>query len=329
MNQSVGKWLLIGATACSACSGAAFGSASGAGGAGATNVAAGAAGFHAGSPSSGGDGSNGGAPNGGAPNGGALNDGGVGASSSGGEPMAGDAGQAGGGGDSPASECPCSAPRPTCEAGKCVVRGPTMIKAGSFYVDSTEVTVGQYEAFLQARGDDTSGQAPECAWNDSFAPAMVAAIPNRPVAGVDFCDAAAFCAWADQRLCGKISAGALALADVNDPTKGQWVAACGGPKGQSFPYGASYQAGVCNDNSGSGHVEAVGSRVACNGFYPGVHDMVGNVAEWVDACEASLGASDGCETIGGSYADSSGCTGSSSKHRDERSPSVGFRCCSK
>jgi sulfatase modifying factor 1 len=321
MSQTICKWLLIGATACGACSGAAF-STSGSGGAGAS-TAAGATGFHAGSPSSAGNESNGGVPSGGASSGG-----GVAASSGGGETAAADAGQAGGGGEPPASECPCAAPKPTCDAGKCVARGSTMIKAGTFYVDSTEISVAAYDAFLRAKGDDTSNQASACAWNDSFVPTVVGGGPNRPVTGVDFCDAAAFCTWADQRLCGKITAGALLLQELNDPTKSQWVAACGGPKGLPFPYGNAHQAGACNDDSGSGHVEDVGSRSSCDGFYAGVYDMVGNVAEWVDACEASLGASDACEIIGGSYADGHGCTGSGAKHRDEQSPSVGFRCCS-
>ena len=51
----------------------------------------------------------------------------------------GGAGQIGNGGGA-ASECPCSAPKPTCENGKCVVRGPIMAKATTFYIDSTEVT---------------------------------------------------------------------------------------------------------------------------------------------------------------------------------------------
>jgi len=45
-----------------------------------------------------------------------------------------------------------------------------------------------------------------------------------------------------------------------------------------------------------------------NGYYVGVHDMVGNVAEWINACDASQARPTACETIGGSYTDGNGCT---------------------
>lgn len=231
------------------------------------------------------------------------------------------------GGAPPVNECPCAAPTPTCQAGKCVSRGARMIKAGSSYVDSTEVTVESYQLFLAAKGDDTAGQADECAWNDSYAPAVKLAAPKQPVTHVDYCDAVAYCSWADKRLCGKIGGGALAFADLASPTKSQWFAACGGPKGQPYPYGTQPIPEACNSDGMS--VEPVASHPECQGFADGLFDMVGNVAEWVDACDASSGAADGCETIGGSYLDSGTCSLSSLKHRDEQLPNVGFRCCSK
>lgn len=202
-----------------------------------------------------------------------------------------------------------------------------MIKSGASYVDSTEVTVAAYKLFLLAKGDNTSGQPAECAWNDSYAPAVAANTPQQPVTHVDFCDAVAYCTWADKQLCGKIGGGALTFAELASPTKSQWFAACGGSKGLPYPYGETLQAGACNSN-GMG-LAAVGSHAACEGFPDGVFDMVGNVAEWVNACDASSGAIDGCETIGGSYLDSGTCSLSSLKHRDEQLPNVGFRCCSK
>jgi formylglycine-generating enzyme required for sulfatase activity len=233
----------------------------------------------------------------------------------------------GGAGAPPVNECPCSAPTPTCEAGKCISRGARMVKATSFFVDATEVTAEAYARFLGAKGDDTSGQAAECAWNDSFAPSVQKGSPKEPVTHVDFCDAVAYCAWADKQLCGKIGGGSLAFADLASPTKSQWFAACGGSKGQPYPYGSTLMQGACNSN-GSG-VSAVGSHASCEGASSGVFDMVGNVAEWVNACDASSGAADGCETIGGGFADSGTCSLSSLKHREEQLPGVGFRCCSK
>jgi formylglycine-generating enzyme required for sulfatase activity len=202
-----------------------------------------------------------------------------------------------------------------------------MIKSASFFVDATEVTVEAYGHFLAAKGDDTSGQAAECEWNDSFVPSVQKGEAKQPVTHVDYCDAVAYCAWADKQLCGKVGGGSLAFADLASPTKSQWFAACGGSKGQPYPYGSTLTPGACNSN-GMG-VSAVGSHAGCEGASSGVFDMVGNVAEWVNACDANSGAADGCETIGGSFADDGTCSLSSLKHRDEQLPSVGFRCCSK
>ncbi|MDF3067872.1 MAG: hypothetical protein K0R38_3473 [Polyangiaceae bacterium] len=202
-----------------------------------------------------------------------------------------------------------------------------MIKAGSFYVDSTEVTVEQYALFLAAKAEDGSGQPEECAWNDSFAPSAPGKSPQHPVTHVDYCDAVAYCDWADKRLCGKIGGGALSFSELSSATKNQWFAACGGSKAQPYPYGAAFAAGACN--SGTAQLAEVASLETCARFPDGVFDMVGNVAEWVNACDATQGAADGCETIGGSYAESGTCTLSSLKHRDEQLPTVGFRCCSR
>jgi formylglycine-generating enzyme len=236
-----------------------------------------------------------------------------------------------GGTAEPPSECPCKAPTPSCENGKCVVRGASMVKADVFYVDSTEVTVANYAAFVKAKGDDTSQQPPECAFNHSFAPLTSSmgapASADSPVTGVDYCDAAAYCAWADKRLCGKIGGGMLAFDELASAAKSEWFAACGGPNGQLYPYGGAHKDGACNDASGAGKVISVGSMLGCSGFYAGVSDMVGNVAEWVNACDANVGAVDGCETIGGSYADTATCSSSGLKHRNEQLPTVGFRCC--
>lgn len=42
---------------------------------------------------------------------------------------------------------------------------------GSAYcIDEREAVYAEYKQFLDAKGDDFSGQPPECAWNDSFVP---------------------------------------------------------------------------------------------------------------------------------------------------------------
>lgn len=256
---------------------------------------------------------------------------GLGGDEAGGAPPTDDGGA--GSGESP-SECPCSAPTPTCQDDQCVVRGPSMIKAGGFYVDSTEVTIADYAAFLRAAKDPSAvEQAPACAWNLSFDAVRGAEVADEPtthpVTGIDWCDAAAYCAWAGKRLCGKIGGGSVSFAELADPAKGQWFAACGGPNGQQYPYGTSHDDGACNDaSSGTGKAASVGVFAKCHGFHAGLFDMLGNVTEWVDACDASLGPIDGCQTIGGSFATNPTCSTSGLRRRNDTSPGVGFRCCS-
>jgi len=209
-----------------------------------------------------------------------------------------------------------------------------MIKATTFYVDSTEVTRAEYAAFQAAKAGNVSDQAAECSWNTSYEPQFVqgapAMTPEQPVTNIDFCDAAAFCAWADKRLCGKIGGGSLALSELNDWNVSQWFVACAGPKGSNpYPYGETYQSGSCNDQTGSQRLEPVGTFAACAGYYPGLKDMLGNAQEWTDSCDGKAGNADGCERIGGSYLVTASCGESGLARRDYRAPELGFRCCSK
>jgi sulfatase modifying factor 1 len=252
--------------------------------------------------------------------------------------IGGSAGLAGGspagGAGGAASSCPCSAPTPTCEANRCVSRGPKMVRTTSFYIDSTEVTNAQYAVFQAAKGDIMSGQVAECAWNTTYEPLFVQGQPlaraNVPVTNVDWCDAAAYCAWADKQLCGKIGGGELQLAELADPTKSQWYLACAGPKAQPYPYGTSLQNGACNDgSSGNPQLAEVGKFDQCQGYYNGLFDMLGNAQEWTQTCSQHAGEHDICERIGGSYQSTKVCSDSGAAERSAPAPQVGFRCCSK
>ncbi len=210
-----------------------------------------------------------------------------------------------------------------------------MIKVSPFYIDSTEVTVAQYTVFAKLKTATPADQAPECSWNNSYDPVFVQngppTLPNHPVTNVDFCDAAAFCAWADKRLCGNIDGGPIALPKLADPAISQWFASCAGPTSQPHPYGTAYQSGACNDQNGAKKLLEVGTEPKCQGYYPGLFDMLGNAQEWVDACDAKAGPLDGCERIGGSYegAADTVCSTSGMAKRSAYGPQVGFRCCSK
>jgi formylglycine-generating enzyme len=220
---------------------------------------------------------------------------------------------------------PCTPDKPTCAGNVCTVRGPTMANVGTYYIDSTEVTVGQYKKFLTAKAGDTSGQPPVCAWNTTFyAAGGPLELDNMPIANVDWCDATAFCSWADKRLCGAIAGGAITHADFFDQTKSQWYRACAGSQGASHPSNTD----ICNSD---GDVALVATFPNCEGRTPGVFDLEGNVAEWVDSCSGATGASDICSLAGGNITD--GKSYCSETYEDNARNTVaytfGFRCCSK
>jgi formylglycine-generating enzyme required for sulfatase activity len=239
----------------------------------------------------------------------------------------------------PEGECPGTA-------------GPVAVHVGGthnrFCIDSTEVTVGQYRAFLDAMDGGVGGQPPECAWNTSYTPGVLGA-DDIPQTGIDWCDARAFCLWAGKRLCGKVTngvgAGPLSSEELGDVTANQWLIACSAEGQLAFPYGSVRQPGACNlPESDAGKALPVGSTPTCMGGYPGVYDMVGNVWEWIDICrpyDAGADAApvdggpqkDECIVKGGSFASApseklncrvDGVGGT----RDVRSAEVGFRCCS-
>jgi len=128
----------------------------------------------------------------------------------------------------------------------------------SFYMDRYEVTNAQYLAFCQA----TDHRLPEFWAMSGFR--CGPDYPNHPVIGVSWQDAALYAEWCGKRL----------------PTEAEWeYAARGGLVGMNFPNGDSLHPSDGNYNqSGKGGPVAVGSYPA-NGF--GLHDMQGNVVEWV------------------------------------------------
>jgi len=204
-----------------------------------------------------------------------------------------------------------------------------MVLVNNFYMDSTEVTIGQYNEFLAAKGGDVSGQPDVCAFNTTYAPGAgeISDKLAHPMTYVDWCDAWAFCAWANKRLCGAIGGGPIAEANILEPTQCQWYRGCGGPSGDTHPsIDGNY--GQCNDDSGD--LMAAGST--CEGSYPGLFDTQSNAAEWIDSCSSENGADDMCLTMGGSYTGvgSGYCTQNQSDYflRSDRYHPVGFRCCS-
>jgi hypothetical protein len=113
-------------------------------------------------------------------------------------------------------------------------------------------------------------------------------------------------------------------------TAAEWQAACGA---RAYPYGDDFVAGRGGDTNGgqclgdgSGTLPT-GARAGCVGPVPGLHDLSGNVWEWLadqtgGACVAAGGSVDAC-------ADPAllGCAARATVGCNSSSPAIGFRCC--
>ncbi|MCB9741431.1 MAG: SUMF1/EgtB/PvdO family nonheme iron enzyme [Alphaproteobacteria bacterium] len=163
--------------------------------------------------------------------------------------------------------------------------------------------------------------------------AQVGRVPQAYISGEE---AAAACAEAGARLC----------------TDEEWLAACQGPEGWTYPYGDSYEATACNTSYPGGHpvvdyfgtsdgvwdsahmnhpginqqpdtVDAAGDNPGCESAW-GAQDMHGNLHEWTADATGTF--------RGGFYADASingpGCLYRTTAHTTTyHDYSTGFRCC--
>jgi formylglycine-generating enzyme required for sulfatase activity len=217
------------------------------------------------------------------------------------------------------------------EAGCKGDHGPKAVRIGTYCIDATEVTGRDYTEFLAAKAGDTSGQVAECAWNTSYEPS-ISKTGEVPVIGADWCDALAYCAWAGKRLCGKIGGGPLPASLVSNPFADEWFRACTHEGTRAYPYGTTRDANACNgsDRDGGGGPVAVATLPGCEGGYPGLFDLAGNLWEWVDRC-GDGGADAGCLLRGSSYAaaNNTSCTDVNTPRRDRGGQNdTTIRCCS-
>jgi formylglycine-generating enzyme required for sulfatase activity len=185
-----------------------------------------------------------------------------------------------------------------------------------FWVDVTEVTVGQYRAFASAAGHAMPRQ-PEWSGDD------------HPVVNVSWYDAAAYCAWAGGRL----------------PSEAEWeYAARGGLEGAKFASGAHLDEDAANADGVAGadrwEKSAPVRSFPPNGF--GLYDMAGNVWEWCadwyaprtyaeEAVSDPQGPPDGSQRVvrGGSWTSNQWRMRLSYRFRlapSDTSVTLGFRC---
>ena len=141
-------------------------------------------------------------------------------------------------------------------------RPPHQVYLDPFYIDKYEVTTARYGQFLQA----TAEQPPPYQWNN----VNLADDAERPVIGVAWADADAYCRWAGKRL----------------PTEAEWEKAARGTDERRYPWGNEEPTNDQANFGRSGGWKGYGMLTTVGGFEAGkspygVYDLAGNVWEWV------------------------------------------------
>ena len=130
----------------------------------------------------------------------------------------------------------------------------------AYYIDKYEVTNEQYKKFCEATNHATPTNP---FWDTQYFESN----PQMPVVGVSFTDATAYAEWAGKRL----------------PSEAEWEKASSwesqAKRKRQWPWGDVAEASRANINSQ--HPTPVGQYANGESAY-GVHDMAGNVQEWVD-----------------------------------------------
>ena len=198
------------------------------------------------------------------------------------------------------------------------------VTLAAYYIDTYEVTNGQYKAFIDATGH----KSPSHFENRTYPDGKV----DHPVTEVTWYDARDYCTWAGKRL----------------PTDAEWEKAARGTDARSYPWGNEF--GVNRANTPQywvalgreGDTSPVGAFEDGKSAY-GLYDMSGNVWEWTDSWyRAYPGNQHPTENYGETYKTLKGgswwdCTfykcGISAPSfnrsfflRTTRNPSFGFRC---
>jgi len=147
-----------------------------------------------------------------------------------------------------------------------------MVYLDAYWIDIYEVTNQEYLEFVQATGhrpalDDTCDTEACRGGNWWGGASFPEEIKNQPVTQVSWHDAKEYCEWRGKRL----------------PTEAEWEKAARGPMGNLFPWGNDMPPGKATYRRkwrGVHTMTDVGSYPNGASVY-GVHDMAGNVWEWV------------------------------------------------
>lgn len=157
---------------------------------------------------------------------------------------------------------------------------PSPVRVGAFALDRTEVTIGQFRAFVRAAGlttsaeregggfEFTAGWTRRAGW--SYAqPQGAPGTDDEPAVHVTWHEASQYCAWSDGRLPTAAEWRSAAYTEQRDQPAGGFL------KGQTYAYPVGDQPDGMNNNRRA-HMPAGTTKPGVNGLY----DMGGNVWEW-------------------------------------------------
>lgn len=216
--------------------------------------------------------------------------------------------------------------------------GPKMVRVtdsfGTFCIDGTEVTNRQMNAFINSTLRPVAPA--ECSFKTSYGGA-IRPDDDLPVTQVDWCDAWMYCAWAGKRLCGSRNGTKIDdFPPANDPKVSEWFAACSLSGTRDFPYPGPSDPNACNGcqrtsscgDGGGSPMLPVASLATCEGGYPGLFDMLGNVNEWEDNCNGNqCPPRGGANNNGGADLACAITQLLNIDQRDEKGARTGIRCC--
>lgn len=157
---------------------------------------------------------------------------------------------------------------------------------GALRIDRTEVTVARFAAFLEATGRrsvaerEGGGYEWGAGWERrpgwTFrAPSGTAARPDDPAAHVSWFEAAEFCAWAGGRLPGRDEWAEAAYVERRPRPPAPFVT------GRSYPYPTGDTPDGANLSGPGDRFERHAPAGATTAGVNGLHEMAGNLWEWL------------------------------------------------